>query len=50
MEGPLGADIPRSACLARIGGRLLIEIDFGAGSVSKPLLSPVVRADGTVET
>lgn len=46
MEGPLEADIPRSACLARIGGRLLIEIDFGTGPVSNPLLSAVVRADG----
>jgi len=26
--------MPQSACLARIGGRLLIEIDFGTGPVS----------------
>lgn len=51
MEGPLVADIPRSVCLARIGGRLLIEIDFGTRPVSSLTSSLshlflVVRPDG----
>lgn len=34
MEGPLESDMLRSERLARIGGRLLIEIDFGTELVS----------------
>jgi len=36
FDRELETDIPRSACLARIGGRLLIEIDFGTETVLSP--------------
>lgn len=45
MKGPLETDIPWSRCLARIGGWLLIEIDFGMESVSSARGASTV-ADG----